>query len=154
MLIAFTGHRPNKLGGYDDRINKRAWFDNKLAEYLQSVTCPIEFIVGMAQGVDQWAAEYAVRNNIPFHAYIPFKGQEKMWPQSAQKRYSLILTWATSVKYICPLGYASWKMQQRNEAMVNDCNLLIAVWNGTPGGTANCVAYANRIRKPIIRFFP
>ena len=40
-------------------------------------------------------------------------------------------------------------MQLRNEAMVNDCDLLLALWNGTSGGTANCIRYANSVKREI-----
>jgi uncharacterized phage-like protein YoqJ len=45
--------------------------------------------------------------------------------------------------------YRAELMQIRNEWMVDRCDLLIAVWNGTPGGTANCVAYAKKEGCPI-----
>ena len=32
-------------------------------------------------------------------------------------------------------------MQKRNEFMVDNSDLVVAVWNGTSGGTANCLAY-------------
>jgi len=46
--------------------------------------------------------------------------------------------------------YNSTCMQDRNEWMVDHCHALVAVWNGTGGGTANCVGYAKRVGKPIV----
>ena len=46
------------------------------------------------------------------------------------------------------------KMQTRNEWMVNHCDKLIAVWNGSDGGTGNCVNYAKSINKEIIYINP
>ncbi len=45
-------------------------------------------------------------------------------------------------------------MDKRNKWMVDNCDLLIAVWNGTSGGTANCVNYAKSINKQIIIINP
>jgi uncharacterized phage-like protein YoqJ len=150
MKIAFTGHRPNKLGGYDPKTNKYEWFINTLHSFIKQIKeTNIEFISGMALGIDQWAAEYAIHQGIPFHAYIPFEGQEKMWPESSKNTFRKILSKAASVKYICDPGYAPYKMQKRNEAMVDDCDLLIAVWDGSKGGTYNCVKYAEKIGKEI-----
>jgi uncharacterized phage-like protein YoqJ len=39
-------------------------------------------------------------------------------------------------------------MQVRNEWMVDHCNDLLAVWDGSDGGTGNCVRYAQRILEP------
>jgi nucleoside 2-deoxyribosyltransferase len=45
-------------------------------------------------------------------------------------------------------------MQDRNIWMVDHCDALIAVWDGTSGGTANCVGYAKRVGKPIVYIDP
>lgn len=160
MIIAFTGHRPHKLGGYNDRTNFKSKFDklvmkiftdNFMNEFRNN---NLEIITGMALGVDTWAAYFAISCKIPFRAYIPFSGQEKMWPTESQSMYRLLLTKASKIKYICDPGYAAWKMQKRNEAMINDCDILVAIWDGTSGGTGNCVKYAQSIKKQIVRFNP
>ena len=51
--------------------------------------------------------------------------------------------------FVREAGYAGWKMQERNKWMVDHCDEVLALWNGTSGGTSNCVAYANKIGKPI-----
>jgi len=56
----FTGHRPNKLGGYDESTELNLWIKKSL---MQSVIwCyhnfgTTEWISGGALGIDQWAAE-------------------------------------------------------------------------------------------------
>jgi uncharacterized phage-like protein YoqJ len=52
------------------------------------------------------------------------------------------------------IQYSAAKMQIRNEYMVNACDKLIAVWDHTPGGTENCVKYAQSINKDIIYIDP
>jgi uncharacterized phage-like protein YoqJ len=150
MKIAFTGHRPQKMGGFDDRINLKDKVIQAIDLYLLSnVFENVEFISGMALGVDLWVAEHAFECNIPFHAYIPFVGQESIWPEGSKKKYIILLDKAKSVK-VCSEGlYAAWKMQKRNECMVDDCDILIAVWDKSSGGTANCVKYAQSKEKTI-----
>lgn len=151
MIVVFTGHRPNKLGGYDDKKNFRRIFD----EIVGALCVEYQTIIsGMALGIDTWAAELAIKLDIPFKAYVPFRNQECMWPKESQSRYAFLLHKAQEIKYICSPGYAAWKMQKRNEAMVNDCDLLIAIWDGTSGGTGNCVRYAQSINKKIMRINP
>jgi uncharacterized phage-like protein YoqJ len=151
MLIAFTGHRPAKLGGYDNNTNKRAWF---MTTMLKQPWAGASIITGMALGVDTWAAEFAINNGISFHAYVPFKGQETMWPASSQIHYNKLLKTASSIVYVCNPGYAAWKMQKRNEAMVDACDVLYAIWDGSTGGTGNCVRYARKVGKTIVVFNP
>ena len=153
MYIAFTGHRPDKLGGYNDNTNFRNNILLKISKIFLNIEDPT-IISGMALGVDTWVAEFAIINNIPLFAYIPFKGQEKHWTTDSQTKYNFILSKCSKVKYICSEGYDRIKMQIRNEAMVNDCNLLIAIWNGSSGGTSNCIKYAKKINKQMIIINP
>lgn len=61
---------------------------------------------------------------------------------STRWRLVAILREADEVVDVCPDPYAVWKMQRRNERMVDHTDLLIAVWDGGPGGTANTIRYA------------
>lgn len=45
-------------------------------------------------------------------------------------------------------------MQKRNEYMVDLADRVIAVWDGSKGGTATCVKYAEKVGKEIIRIEP
>lgn len=38
--------------------------------------------------------------------------------------------------------------------MVDRCDRLIAVWDGSNGGTGNCVKYAKEVGKPIVVINP
>jgi uncharacterized phage-like protein YoqJ len=155
MKIAFTGHRPDKLGSYDNSTNKHNSFIENLKVLFDSSNFKDPIIIsGMALGIDTWAVEFAIKENIPFISYIPFEGQERLWPQESQEQYHDLLLKAIDIKIISKGSYASWKMQKRNKAMVDDCDLLIAVWDGSTGGTANCVSYAKSIKKQILYINP
>jgi len=50
--------------------------------------------------------------------------------------------------------YKASKMQKRNIWIVDNSDGLVAVWDGTPGGTANCVEYArNKSRETNKKIF-
>jgi uncharacterized phage-like protein YoqJ len=153
MIVSFTGHRPNKLGGYKLPNPAYLYVCQQLEKTLKELQ-PTEAISGMALGIDQWAANVCLKLGIPFTAAIPFVGQEKAWPQSSQQTYHKLLSKATKQVIVCQGGYAPQKMQTRNEWMCNHCDQLIAVWDGTPGGTGNCVQYAKSINKTIIFINP
>ena len=65
---------------------------------------------------------------------------------------------AKSVVFVSEPPYSAEKMQIRNRYMVDwlgdSTGLLIAVWDGSPGGTANCVNYAKLKCRPILRIDP
>jgi len=153
MSVAFTGHRPNKLGGYHTPNPKYRWVCWCIEEELLTLK-PDFAISGMALGVDQWAAKICVQLGIPFLAAVPFRGQESQWPAQSQKEYRALLAKAFEVVIVCPGEYSPAKMQKRNEWMVDKCETLIAVWDGSPGGTGNCVRYAQKVDRSIVRIKP
>ena len=152
MIIAGTGHRPNKIGGYaqeaQDKITTIAQTALSNA-VITSRSTDNTIISGMALGWDTALALAAMSLRIPFIAAIPFKGQEKAWPPDSQQMYEFLLSKATEVVTVCEGGYEAWKMQKRNEYMVDRADMILALWDGTSGGTCNCIKYAQSVQKPI-----
>jgi uncharacterized phage-like protein YoqJ len=151
--LAVTGHRPDKIGGYNPQSPLRVWVKEQLRVKLLELQ-PTNAISGMALGVDQDFAELCAELNIPFIAAIPFVGQDRVWPADSRIAYARLLTQATSQVVVSPGAYAPWKMQRRNEWMVDQCDCLLAVWDGSNGGTANCVRYAEEIGRQLVRINP
>lgn len=153
MIVAFTGHRPEKIGGYKLPNPTYLHVYKEIESTLKKLN-PDKVISGMALGVDQIAAYIAYKLKIPFIAAVPFEGQEKAWPFKSQHIYKILLKNAIETVIVCDGGYAGYKLQKRNEWMVDHCDILIAVWDGTSGGTANCVNYAQSVNKEIIFIDP
>lgn len=153
VKLSFTGHRPDKLFGYDlthpDYNNLRL----KMRQVILDVNAT-HIISGMALGVDTLAAELALEMKIPLIAAIPFEGQDKIWPQKSKDHYQLLLSQASEKVIVSPGGYSAYKMQVRNQWMVDQCDILCAVFDGSNGGTANCVRYAEEKNKQIVRIHP
>jgi uncharacterized phage-like protein YoqJ len=166
IVITITGHRPNKLGGYswDNPIaNNVMLYFQKFIDwmlYIHDDEKDIQIIVntGMALGVDQWCAEIALNMGCEVHAYIPCLGQESMWPDHSKKKYHEILSRVDKVIMVSNKPYDSTCMQNRNIAMVdalqNPDDVLFSVWDGTSGGTANCIKYALGKGKKAFRLNP
>jgi uncharacterized phage-like protein YoqJ len=149
MIVAATGHRPNKLGGYDDAILGRlvGLADMYLKTTMASAT---DVISGMALGWDTAVALAALDIGIPLTAAVPFDGQEDAWPPEARRRYQNIIARATKVHVVSPGGYDIWKLHARNEWMVDNADRMVALWDGgEKGGTAACVRYAEKKGKPV-----
>ena len=144
MIVAATGHRPKSLKtGYDLApliAIARPWLANRRPEAV---------ISGMALGWDQAVAIAAIDLGIPVHAYVPFVGQADAWPRHSIEAYTKLLQKCATRRIVSPGGYEPWKMQTRNEAMVDDCDMVLALWNGEKGGTGNCVKYAGKVGKPV-----
>lgn len=150
VVISGTGHRPDKLGGYG-----KTAFDKlvTIAKNFLIEENPDIVISGMALGWDQALAIAAIQLNIPFIAAVPFKGQESMWPRESQEFYRYILNRAHKVEVTSTGGYSPEKMQIRNKWMVDNSTKIAAMFNGSRGGTYNCIKYAEQVGKPIINLY-
>ena len=149
MFASFAGPRPQKIGGFQIPNPTYTKIRNALKNKILELK-PEKCISGMALGVDQMAAELCIELEIPFIAAVPFVGQESVWPEASKLKYKNILDNAQEVKIVSEGGYASWKLQKRNEWMVDNSDILIAVWNeGYVGGTTNCVNYAKSVGKKL-----
>jgi len=153
MIIAITGHRPSKL---NSEYSLNGPITTKIKADLQRLINQLKpslMISGMALGVDTIWALLAIENNIPLIAAIPCLDQEAMWPESSQKRYKEILAHPlTTIEQLSDEPYSNTCMQNRNIWMVNNCDLLIGVWDNTSGGTGNCIKYAKSksVNKKVI----
>ena len=149
-IIAVTGHRPDKLGGYGiDGMMRRGRLALKVLEQEK----PDTVLTGMAVGWDQAIASACIVLGIEYIACIPFVGQEKMWPVESQNSYAQLLACAYDIIIVSPGIFTAKKMQVRNQFMVDRCNKLVALWDGSDGGTANCVRYAAKKHVPVVNVF-
>lgn len=152
QVMAFTGHRPNKLGGYKPSPQQTR-VRLHMREHLKR-TRPGAVISGLAVGIDQWVAIEALGLGIPVVGAVPFAGQQSRWPEQGQRDYEVIVACCARIVIVCDGGYAPKKMQRRNEWMVDHCDALTGYWNGTEGGTFNCLQYARKVGRELFLFDP
>jgi len=152
LIFAGTGHRPGSTTfDYSDETFKvlTETIKEKLAEY-NNIS---KIISGMAIGFDMALAQSAIELNIPLVAAIPFKGQESVWPIKTQNKYKNLLSKSEKIVIVSAGGFSKQKMQIRNCWMIDNCDIVLALWNGNEGGTGNCIKYANQKNKEIINIW-
>lgn len=162
----FTGHRPEKLGGYNIYNQKNIAIANAIKKGIINLIDNFgvkRFICGGALGVDTVSClvlEKLKKEKYP-DIYIvlamPFKNQDAKWfNQEDKDRLQhqkelvdevVLVDELTNTKYYCDLNglgnYHPAKMQKRNEYMVDNSDFVIAVFDGEQkGGTFNCIKYA------------
>lgn len=155
MILAGTGHRCAKIrhkgvNAYDARVYNRLV---RLCKAALTHYAPKYIISGMALGFDQALAEACIELEIPFIAAIPFSGQADAWPQASRDKYNMILKKASKRHTVCEGFYKPYKMQLRNEWMTDQCTHVLALWNGSQGGTYNCIRYAEKTGKPVLNLW-
>lgn len=157
MKICVTGHRPDKLYGYNLNDSRYKKLFKKFKDLL--IEDCTEAITGMALGADTLFALAVIKlkqegYDIKLHCAIPCRNHSKNWNNSDQTLYNYILKNADEVKLVSDEDYRPYLMQKRNEYMVDHADKVIAVWDGSKGGTYNCVKYAEKQDKEIIVINP
>lgn len=150
LKICFTGHRPKALPwGYDEEKESCILFKNVMFAIIEKAILNgyTYFISGMALGIDMICAEIVLKlkkkyKNVVLECAIPCLNQEKQWPLSEQERYKKILHKADIVHYVSKEEYSNSCMNDRNKYMVEQSDVVIAVWNGKPSGTGNTIRFA------------
>lgn len=146
----FTGHRPDKVGKNENFIKEqlRKCIKDAIQEgYLT-------FISGMAMGVDMWAAEIVIEekeNNpeIKLVCASPYPDFEKNRSLADRIKYQFVIE---NSDYIINVSdkYTRFCFQIRNMWMVDRADRVIAVYNGSRGGTHNTVEYAKKKNIQIV----
>ena len=147
MIIAGTGHRPDKLGpnGYtDDTFSALI----RLARDWLQEHQPDKVISGMALGWDQALAQAALDLRISLIAAVPFEGFGNRWPEAAQYRCVAMLGAASEVHIVHPYP-GTIALHLRNEWIVDRADMMLALWDGSWGGTFNCLRYAEKKRVQV-----
>jgi len=138
-VVAVTGHRPQRLGGFGHAVDERLAM--VASEGLDRCR-PSQVILGMALGFDQAVAEACDGQGIPFK-------------EPARRRYRRLLDQAAEVHVVSPGPYAASKMIARDRWMVDRAVGLMTLWDGSKdSGTGRTVAYALGRGLPILPLWP
>ena len=140
----FTGHRPQKLHRPVDDI--KVDLENEILSAIADGYTT--FITGMAYGTDIWAGNIVVRlkdrfPDLKLIAAVPFPEFSENWDEEWKDRYDRLLAKADFVKVMAQ-EYSDAAYQVRNQWMVDHSSKVIAVYDGTAGGTRNTIQYARK----------
>lgn len=171
LSIALTGHRPNKLGGYNlDQPSYR-----RLQQHLQEIIVKqldeYDVVVGhsgLALGADTiWtkailAAKAQFPERVVFHAEIPCMEQAQPWFKQSDVDFwqhsidsaDLSTIYGSLAEFPDPkdprrVKKASQLLKDRNAGMMTHADWVLAVHDGTPGGTGHAVNYCKNHNIPV-----
>lgn len=143
MIVAVTGHRPERLGSIDafSEAFKKFCVDNEV----------IAAFVGMAEGADINAALACIELGIPYFAVRPWvthmSGNPNVYKTVLNSAREIIIVEHT-MQYPGPNVYG-----QRNRIMVDRSDVVFAAWDGIArGGTFYTKNYAQSCKKKVYHF--
>ena len=161
LTCAFTGHRPSKLS-YLRNADHPDYC--RLSDMLRATCLELygegftRFLSGMALGVDMLAAEVVLKvreehPEVSLACVLPCRDQANRWQEADRLRYQDILRQADEV--VClQESYSRFAMLARDRYLVKHSECLLAVFNGSPGGTKYTVDCALRAGRRVVRIDP
>lgn len=141
--MVITGHRSEKIA---DVRRVREAVRASLIEARPSIV-----VCGMANGFDLYAGHEACNLGIDVWAVKPWKGHK---PRKGDEHlYNAITMFAAKVVDVSDseVYTGPWLYQKRNEWMVDQGTHILAYWDGSSGGTKNCLDYNRRKKKLPVR---
>ena len=157
----FTGHRPDKLPwGFDEGDSRCLALKHSLARELEGLYRRgfRHFISGMALGCDLYFAEavLALREQHPdltVEGAVPCPTQADSWRSDQRQRWRDILA-RCDLETVIQQRYDRFCMFRRDRYMVDRSAAVLAVFNGTPGGTQYTLNYAMEKKLEILLLDP
>lgn len=150
-VVGFTGHR---------QIEDVAGMERVLAEVLAGLRNEngIEWLAlsSVAAGSDMVFARAALGLGMGWEAILPLPAAEfrRDFPEAEWTNVQALLGKAEHIRIISERGLRDDAYLDGGMETVNHCDVVLAVWNGEPsrgrGGTAEIVAYARELHRPLI----
>lgn len=161
QTCCFTGHRPEKLPwGTNEADGRCVLLKKKIRDAVEAAYGEgiRHFICGMARGCDFYFAEevLALRREHPditLEAAIPCVGQSTSWSTAHRVRW-MELVEQCDKKTVLQEFYTPDCMLRRNRYMVDRSSLVIAVYDGSNGGTRRTLEYALVQKVPFVDIDP
>ena len=158
---AFTGYRPAKMPfGYNEADPRCIEFKARLRATIETLIGEgyAHFVSGSALGMDLFAAEAVLELQEKYPWIIlemvsPFDAQAARWNDEYRMRHDRLFA-AADIVTATGHEYTKACMFRRNRYMVANADLLLAAYDGQPGGTAMTCEYAREVGVPIRLIMP
>ena len=150
---SFTGHRQIK----NEHSDKIVPLLRRAIEYAYNEGCR-DFYAGGALGFDTLAAREVIRFRITHSdarllLILPCVNQTEKWSASQVNAYDYVLSNADEVRYVSE-EYTDGCMRERNFALANAADILIAYVGRGASGAAQTVRFADNLGKTVYNLYP
>lgn len=153
MKVMVTGHR--NIG----TPASQCWVKERMEAIVESLSAGRYRmdvgISGMAMGADMMWADAVLAAGAELWAFIPFRGQELLWPDRFRDHYQGLRRMAAK-EIVFGDHYDKRLYHARNDAMLAEADAVVAVWDrrrGT-GGTVSVVEKAKKASKLVFVIDP
>ncbi|HLJ88715.1 MAG TPA: hypothetical protein VKZ53_17990 [Candidatus Angelobacter sp.] len=149
--IGITGHQEL------DSKDAWTWVTRVMLNELAEIMPPIIAVTSLAIGADQLLARLVLKKGGTIHAILPYANIERSFSPENLDSFRDLVSHAT-VEILNNPGGDENSYLAAGQRVADISDLMFAVWNGKPakgkGGTADIVAYALSLHKPLIHINP
>ena len=150
---SFTGHRTIE-NNHTEAIGELL---SRAVKYAYSEGCR-RFYAGGAMGFDTLAAREVIRfrishPDVSLVLLLPCVDQNAGWSAAATSAYEFVLSEADEVRYISD-KYTDGCMKERNRALVDACDILIAYVGRARSGGGQTLRMAKASGKRVYNLYP
>jgi uncharacterized phage-like protein YoqJ len=156
MRIAIISNFPYELDkDYDLKSNLSLRIRQELERVIR-FTKPKVMLSGMNLGIDTMWAKLAIEHEVELLAVLPCIDQSAPWNEDKKQIYETILTTYSKIDiyYTSEEPYMTGCFERRNKWLIDNCDLLVAVFNNRPGIAHQCVTYANKQKRKTLFINP
>ncbi len=129
-----------------------------LREVITKAGTPVVGVSSLAVGADQLFAREVLAAGGRLHAVVPCQGYDATLGAADWTDYHELLQQAVPVEVLPYAGPSEEAFYAAGRRVVDASQELVAVWDGRParglGGTADIVAYARQIGRPVHVIWP
>ena len=152
MTCAFTGHRNIKHEHMTHLPNLLA----RAIGFAYEKGCR-RFVTGGALGFDTEAAREVIRfrlshPDVALVLFLPCLDQDAAWSAGQRDSYDYILSSANEVRYVSE-SYDKSCMRRRNQAMAEECDIMIAYVGRDRSGAAQTLRLARGMDKETYNLY-
>jgi hypothetical protein len=150
-VVGFSGHRQ-----LQDRKAVAAAIREQLVALRRDAPGEWIGLSSVAIGSDAVFAREVLHASMAWHVVLPMMLGEfrKDFSDGEWRDVETLLAEAEHVRVISQSGSREDAYLDGGIETVNDCDVLLAVWDGEPargrGGTADVIAYARELRRPLV----
>ncbi len=126
---------------------------SKLLDEIISKTDYVYFLNGLSIGYDLYVSQeiLKIRNHnkkILLEAVLPYEEQSKNWNEKTRNDYYEIIE-KSDVDTLLQKYYSADCFKNRNKYMIDNSQVLIAIWNKKNNHLSHAIRYANSKGKPV-----
>ena len=152
MTCAFTGHRNIK---FEHRAGMPGLLFRAI-NYAYEQGCR-QFITGGALGFDTEAARQVLKfriehPDVTLVLFLPCLDQDAAWSAGQRDSYDYILSSANEVRYVSE-SYDRSCMKRRNQAMAEECDLMIGYVGRDRSGASQTMRIAKELGKETYNLY-